>query len=75
MVVVLVFTEVVVGTTVPVGMRVPMKMSVHHPVVFMGVLMKMPVWMAVLIPVLQGSDSLAAALAERIGQAVEIAKP
>lgn len=51
-----------------------MEMVVRHAIVLMGVGVKMPVEMVMLVLVLQLPDGIAAALTERIGQAVEIPK-
>ena len=59
----------------PVCVIVPVEMIVHHAVVFMGIVVKVTVIVAVFVPMLQTANGLPASLAERIGQSVKIAKP
>jgi hypothetical protein len=67
------------GMAVRKAMRMPMDvlvwMVVLHHVMVVGMGVKMPVKMAVLVLMLQGPDGLPAALPERIRQAVEITQP
>lgn len=65
-----IFTGMGVQKVVAVGVIVLVEMVVRHPRMLMGMVMQMPVKMAVRVFMLQDPNGLAATLTKSIGQAV-----